>query len=291
MDKYRFTVKKTLGNVFVFFLLFVAGELLNSIFFDFIFLFVKLPIREIYVILRMIGSLCFTVLLFRLYTTKILRMKMEDFGIDFNIKKWGVIVSVLLPAFVIFSYVIIGKVNVNTFSFGEVFLIITASALIAIKSGITEEILFRGYIMKLLEWRWNKYVAIFVPSFIFSLLHIPSMEKITAGGVALLIISGTLVGVMFSLVAYRGNSISNSALIHAFWNFAIITDILHITTEKAVYGKPIFSIILFTENPLLTGSGFGIEASIISIIAYSFVCIIIGFFIKHEPKSSEKGLE
>lgn len=167
----------------------------------------------------------------------------------------------------------IGKFEVQLFfRRGEICLIIIASMLIALKSGITEEMLFRGYIMKLLESRWNKYIAILIPSFLFSLVHIPSMETFTVSGVLLLIISGTVVGIMFSLVSYKGKSISNSALLHAAWNFIMITDILHITTAQGTYGSPIFSIIISSDNVFLTGAGFGIEASIIAIIGYILVC-------------------
>lgn len=48
---------------------------------------------------------------------------------------------------------------------------------------------------------------------------------------------------MFSLVAYKGDSISNSSLIHFAWNFVMVT-----------------------------GAGFGVEASIIAIIGYLPVC-------------------
>ena len=63
-----------------------------------------------------------------------------------------------------------------------------------------EEMMFRGDIMKLLESRWNKSIAILIPSFLFSLVHIPSMVTFTVSGVQLLIISGRVEGIMFSLV-------------------------------------------------------------------------------------------
>ena len=128
--------------------------------------------------------------------------------------------------------------------------------------------------MKLLESRWNKYVAVIAPSFLFSLLHIPSMETFSIIGIVLLIVSGTLVGVMFSVVAYKGNSIANSAVIHTVWNFAMITGILHITTVQGCYGNPVFSIIIPSENVLLTGAGFGVEASIIAVIGYACICAV-----------------
>lgn len=270
--QHKISTSKTLVNILVYFLLFLAGDLFSGLLFDLLFHFVKLPSSALYVSFRMVGSLLLTVFLFWLYTTKGLHLEMKDFGITLNIKKWGVFISILLPVFVAAIFTVIGTFEVNSFSVGEVVLTIIASILIALKSGITEEMLFRGYIMKSLENRWNKYVAILVPSFLFSLVHIPSMESFTVGSVVLLIISGTLVGIMFSLVAYKGNSISNNALLHAAWNFVMITDVLHITTAQGIYGKPIFSITIPSDNALITGAGFGIEASIIAIIGYILVC-------------------
>ena len=228
---------------------------------------VHLPVRELYPIIRMPGYLLLTLIFFWLYTTKVLHLKMEDFGISFSVKWWGVSLSVLLPAFVVTIFLIIGRAQVNVFSTGDIFLIIISSILIALKAGILEEILFRGFIMRLLESKWNKYIAVLVPS----------METFTIGGVFLLIISGTLVGTMFSLASYTGNSIGNNILMHTVWNFTIVTDILHITTSEGAYGEPIFQLIIPSDSILLTGAGFGIEASLIAIIGYTLACLTLAF--------------
>lgn len=239
----------------------------------------------------MSGQLFFTCLFFWIYTVKVLHLKMRSFGISFDIKPWGVLFSVLLPAFVVLAFLLIGNGYVNSFAVSDAILIVISSILTALKAGIIEEMLFRGFIMKLLENRWNKFVAIFAPSFLFSLLHIPSMETFSVVGVMLLIVSGTLVGIMFSLVAHKGNSISNSAIIHTVWNLVMVTSILHITTEQGYYGNPIFSIIIPFDNVLLTGAGFGVEASIIAIVGYACICAVVllsknskGLFIEGEAK-------
>ena len=282
-NTHKFTTSKTIVTIFVYFLLFLAGDLFGSLPFDFIFSLITLPCSELYIVLRMLGCFALTFVLFRLYTTKRLHLKLSDFGITFRIKNWGIGLAVLLPAVVIVGFLMTGaKLEVNECSFGRTLLIIIASAMIALKSGILEEMLFRGFIMKLLESRWNKYVAIFVPSFIFGLVHIPSMETFTVEGVVLLIVSGTLVGLMFSLAAYAGKSVANSMLLHGIWNFVMITDILHITTKEGIYGEPLFSMIISSDNILLTGAGFGMEASIIAIAGYALVCILTGAIWKHK---------
>ena len=167
------------------------------------------------------------------------------------------------------------ELEVNAVGCGDAVLAVAASAMIALKSGILEEMLFRGFMMKLLAVRWNPYIAILVPSFVFGLVHIPAMESFTVGGVALLVASGTMVGVMFSLAAYQGKSVSNSALMHAIWNFVMITSVLHITTAQGAYGSPLFQITIPPDNILVTGGGFGIEASFIALVGYVLVCAVL----------------
>ena len=272
--KSSFSTKRVIFNVGIYFLLFLAGDLINSLIWDFIFSNVGLLHNEVYSIVRMSGQLLLTCLFFWLYTAKVLHLKMNYFRINMNAKFWGLLLAVLLLGFVVIIFFLIGKTEIASFETSEVILVVISSILTALKAGITEEMLFRGFIMKLLESRWNRYVAVLAPSFLFSLLHIPSMETFSIIGVILLIVSGTLVGVMFSVVAYKGNSIANSAIIHTVWNFAMITGILHITTEQGYYGNPIFSIIIPADNVLLTGAGFGVEASIIAIIGYACICAV-----------------
>lgn len=273
-SKSTFSTKRVILNIVIYFFLFLAGDLINSLIWDFIFSNVEPLQSEIYSIVRMSGQLFLTCLFFWLYTAKVLHLKMNFFRINMNVKFWGLLFAVLLPVFVIIVFFLIGKTEITSFEISEVILIVISSIFTALKAGITEEMLFRGFIMKLLESRWNRYVAVLVPSFLFSLLHIPSMETLSIIGVVLLIVSGTLVGVMFSVIAYKGNSIANSVIIHTVWNFAMITGILQITTEQSHYGNPIFSIIIPADNVLLTGAGFGVEASIIAIIGYACICAI-----------------
>jgi len=268
----QFSRRKIIGHIVSYILLFLAGDLLNSLVFDLLFSIVELPIRDLYSILRMLGCLIFTYLLFWLYTIKILRFKMENFRITLSIKKWTFLYAVILPFFVIICYLIIGNSTMTALNTGEIIAAVSYSAIAALKAGVLEEMLFRGYILKLLELKWGKVVAVLLPSFLFSLMHIPSMDEFSVAGISLLVISGTLVGIMFSLITYKGNSISNSSLLHAVWNFVFVTDMIHITTAQGIYGEPIFSIIIPSDHVLVTGAGFGVEASIIAITGYLFVC-------------------
>ena len=268
----QFSKGKIIGHIVAYVLLFLVGDLLNSLVFDLLFSIVELPIRGLYSVLRTLGCFVFTYLLFWLYTIKILRLKMESFRIALSIKKWAFLYAVILPLFVVTCYFIIGEPTMTALNIEEIIVVVIYSAIAALKAGVLEEMLFRGYILKFLELKWGKVVAVLLPSFLFSLMHIPSMDAFSVAGISLLVISGTLVGIMFSLITYMGNSISNSGLLHAVWNFVFVTDMIHITTAQGIYGEPIFSIIIPSDYVLVTGAGFGVEASIIAIIGYLFVC-------------------
>jgi len=268
----KFSKIKIIGCILFYFILFLAGDLVSSVLFDLLFSIVELPIKSIYYLLRALGCLVLTYLLFWLFTTRALHLKMKGFRISFCIRNWAVLYAVLLASFVIAAFLIIGEAAATQLDSEEIAFAVLESAVAALKAGVLEEMLFRGYIMKLLEEGWNKTLAILLPSFLFSLAHIPSMEVFSIVGVLLLVASGTLAGMMFSLVAYKGDSISNSSFIHAIWNFTFVTSILHITTAQGSYGEPVFAIVIPSDNVLLTGAGFGMEASIIAIIGYLSIC-------------------
>ena len=98
--------------------------------------------------------------------------------------------------------------------------------------------------------------------------------------------AGTMVGILFSLVAYKNNSIWGSAFIHTLWNMMIITNILTIYHGSVANENSIFS--LATANVLLTGGSFGVESSLFAIVAYTIISILVLFHIikKQRIKSS-----
>lgn len=271
-NTFQFTKAQTVKHCIVYLLLFFIGDLGSSILLDVLFSVFVPPVRAFYTILRMTGCLFFTWGLLWLYTTKYLHASMRDFQITCSIKKWGIFYAVLLPVVVLLPYLMIGEASMRDVNMQEIFWIVLASFCMAIKAGVLEEMVFRGFIMKLLEHGWGKKVAIVLPSFLFSVLHLPSMHSFSMIGVVCLLVSGTLVGILFSLIAYKGKSIGNSALLHGAWNLVFITDILHITTIEGAYGAPLFTITIPSSNLLLTGGEFGMEASMIAILGYLLIC-------------------
>lgn len=155
---------------------------------------------------------------------------------------------------------------------------------VGVGTGIVEEAVFRGFIMTALERRWNRWAAVLLPSVLFGALHIIGSELDLLSMVQL-VLAGTMVGVLFSLVALESGSIWNGALIHGVWNAALLA-LVHIGPEPDP--GSLFSYLPETKNFLLTGGDFGVEASVISIAAYALFAALALVLLR--KRGEERGL-
>ena len=80
---------------------------------------------------------------------------------------------------------------------------------IAIITPVKEEILFRGILYRFLEKKYNFLVSIIISSFIFGILH---------GG---LLITATIMGMVFAMLYKKTQSIIPSIILHIVWNLLV----------------------------------------------------------------------
>ena len=99
----------------------------------------------------------------------------------------------------------------------------------------------------------------------------------------LVIIAGTMVGVMFSMIAIESGSIWNSGIVHAIWNVMIIGGGLSIGEKMDEYS--VMTYVLNSKSFAITGGEFGIESSVISLIGYIVVVGIAFIMIKSSKKN------
>jgi hypothetical protein len=97
------------------------------------------------------------------------------------------------------------------------------------------------------------------------------MDNPNTVDVIMLLIAGTCVGVMFSLIAYQSGSIWPSAIVHGIWNLIIIGGIFEISNEPA---RSLFNYTIHSNSTLITGGAFGIEASVPAVVGYGIVIIL-----------------
>ncbi len=216
----------------------------------------------------------FTLFGLKAVCNKVLKLSLEDCRISkYKIKPiWG-ISAILMPALVVAGFLLVsGHWENPPMSQPQLANALTGAILfIGLAAGFVEEAVFRGVIMKVLEIRWNKKIAILAPSILFAALHVIG-TKMNLLSFFQLIIAGSAVGILFSLVTYESRNIWSSALMHSLWNMCMGSGILYISSEMSP--NSIFNYVLHSNSFLLTGGDFGIEASCISIAAYLIFILI-----------------
>lgn len=224
-------------------------------------------------------SPAFTLILIQLYCTKALKMNLSDFGITKpKIKPIWVISAFIMPIAVFgIMFLTPGHFVRSSFSGSERAAVITAALFyFGMGTGIVEEAVFRGMIMHAIEYRWNRTAAVLIPSVLFGILHIS--EGMSIGSIIQLIIAGSLVGILFSLVCYESGGIWSNAIMHAVWNIFVTS----VYIGKKADDTALISYVLDTDSFLLTGGDFGVEASAVSIGVYLIFAGAATFLIKRK---------
>ena len=139
----------------------------------------------------------------------------------------------------------------------------------AAAGAIVEEMVCRGLLMGYIEKKTNIRIAIVGTSLFFGVIHLLN-GALNVTSFFLLLVSGTLVGMMFGIATYRFNTIWASITLHFFWN---VFQVVYITSKETDYN--VFQYVLRFKNMVLTGGQFGFETSIVSIIGYIIVIIIL----------------
>lgn len=227
-----------------------------------------------------------TYVFLKLCIRKTIKLPVSDFGMPkFKMKvKWALI-AVLLPAVIKGCYVLLfsGKyVSSNMYGLQIFNTLSSGIALTGIAGGFVEEMVFRGVILNALKKRWNTKVAVIIPSLLFGVIHILGQD-FSIGSCLLVIVAGTMVGVMFSLIAIESGSVWNSGIVHAIWNIVIIGGGLSIGEKVDKYS--VMTYVLDSKSFAITGGEFGIESSVLSLLGYVIVAGIAFIMIQLKKRS------
>ena len=79
-------------------------------------------------------------------------------------------------------------------------------------AGFCEEMLFRGFLQNILEKKFNLWFALFIPAFLFGLIHL----------LPWLVLQITLLGLILGVLAWRCDSIYPAILVHGINNLIAI---------------------------------------------------------------------
>lgn len=220
-----------------------------------------------------------------IYVNRILKLPLSDFHINAPgpRPRWvvaGLLLPLLLSAFFVLlvpGTLVRGEVSAEN-ALGQVFV---GVIVLGLGAGIVEEVIFRGLIMGFIERAYGRTVAVIAPSVLFALIHLPGSGAGMPDAL-LVVLAGTAVGIMFSLITLDSGSIWSASVVHMLWNVVMIGGILNIGTEHAV--NNLWRFTPNTANALMTGGAFGVEASVPAIIGY---LAVIGFALWHMRRREE----
>lgn len=214
------------------------------------------------------------------------RLDLQETGIKkFSIRPVWFITALFLPLAVITAFVCMdGNWSVlQEDTYTKITTAVNGIVFYSISAGIVEEMIFRCVIMGIIRKNYNIKSAVVIPSVLFGAVHIIG-NNLDIISIIQLVIAGTMVGIMFSLILLESKSFWNNALVHALWNMSTI-GLLHIGTESS--DLAVYTYVLKSKNLLITGGDFGIESSVIAIAGYVAVSLIAFLMIKKKEKINE----
>lgn len=275
----RKTIGGALGAIIILIITQVFAQLVASL-----FVLVKVP-EGICNIIAGIFYAGLTFALLRLFSKKILKINLDNLGMPrFVIKAKWIVVGVVLPLTVtaVYLFFFSGKYVSSGMNRNQIFLTLSAGiAFTGIAAGFVEEMVFRGVVLNLLKEKWNIKVAVLIPSVLFGLIHIIGMDFSIISSL-LVLIAGTMVGIMFSMIAIESGSVWNSGIVHSLWNIIIIGGGLSISGKPDEYS--VMTYVLDSKAFVFTGGEFGIESSIIALSGYVIVTLAAICMIKKKAK-------
>lgn len=228
--------------------------------------------------LLIVYNTALTLILAYIFTKKILNRNDLSLGLvdDMKLKSYakGILLgfSLLTTIILILKFIGFAQIDKNPKGFDlKLFLIFVPAWMI---QGFEEEFLLRGILMNQMAARSKIIVGIIANSIIFSVFHLGN-----AGFDLMASVNIFLIGHIFSLLFYIKDSLYLVGAAHSVWNM----------TMANIYGIPVSGydstgLSLFTTNlkgpDIMTGGGFGLEASIITSLVLGVVLIYLIIKIK-----------
>ncbi|MBT3150109.1 CPBP family intramembrane metalloprotease [Streptomyces sp. CHD11] len=171
--------------------------------------------------------------------------------------------------FILVSVLLITAFGGYSFSWaGDGFMSVVWTAVaVQVGAAVTEELLFRGLALQALEKLWGSWAAIVITSLFFGVAHLGAPAANAWSGVAIALEAGVLLGAAF---LWRRN-IWFVVGLHFAWNLT-----------QQLLGIPVSGHApegLFTVDvhgsALLTGGGFGLEASIMPVLIGVAIAVVM----------------
>ena len=234
-------------------------------------------ISELVLGFQKFSALVISLILIALFMKFIDKQKFLEIGFQLNKRFkdiiFGIILGFVIYLLAFFILLIIGQINFIGYNF-NINKILVSIFLFASVS-IYEEVIFRGYMLKNLLESFNPYVALFISSIFFSLIH-GANPNVTFLGLCNIFLAGFFLGVSYIFTKNLWFPIA----LHFSWNF------FQTMFGFSVSGMDFYSIVQFEilENNYLNGGKFGFESSVLSLIIILISTILIWKYYRSNSK-------
>lgn len=143
---------------------------------------------------------------------------------------------------------------------------------------VFEEIIFRGVLFRLIDDRWNTFVALFVSAVLFGVMHLPNPGATLWSTAAIAIEAGLLLGAAYK---FKG-TLWLPIAIHWAWNYTQ-GNILGFAVSGEPIQEKLFSPII-TGPDWITGGAFGAEASVPAVAVGLLLTVILLYKCKRDER-------
>ena len=148
--------------------------------------------------------------------------------------------------------------------------------------GMSEEVIFRGYLMNSIGATQKTYLAVTISAAAFSLAH-----AMNPGFGILIFINLTLFGIFASLYIICFDDIWGACAIHSIWNFTQ-GNFYGISVSGSGNYESVFRTSSESGYKILTGGDFGIEGSIFTTAVLLTAIFLVMIKINKNQSANEK---
>ncbi|MCD6579098.1 CPBP family intramembrane metalloprotease [bacterium] len=185
----------------------------------------------------------------------------------------GFILVVLAYLFILFFQ----KIHMK---FGKIdWFMVIYYTLMLFNAALLEELLVRGILLEIFLQKNLKWIGILFSSFIWSIFHIGNN-----GFDLLSFLNILLIGILFSFIYIRRKNLTFVVFLHFAWNLTLGIILGSNVSGLEFLPKIITVTIPNTNNILITGGKFGIEASIVT----TFIFLVIDLYLIVKSKTESK---
>lgn len=142
-----------------------------------------------------------------------------------------------------------------------------------VSAGITEEILFRGILFRIIEEFTGTWIAAALSGLIFGAAHLTNPDATIWGATAIALEAGVLLGVLYAFTRSLWIVIG----FHAAWNLAQ-GPVLGVIVSGSGGAPSLFHTSAHGPD-LISGGTFGAEASLITVLLLAGLTLVIGWLL------------